>query len=100
MFVDPYVFLFNNITGVPMIDINLIETCAKGFTKDIIESLSNLSTTTQMKHKRDGGITAIIALSALFVSSYSAVSTSSMAKRDNTREENCGSTRKINTINR
>lgn len=102
-FVDPCDALFSNLTGIITVDRGLKQTCSRRFEKDILESLRSLSdignrskrddtphvtasikptqstthqisTTTLIRQKRDGGITAIIALSALYVASYSAYS--------------------------
>lgn len=106
VFIDPCQSLFSNLTGIATVDNALTDTCSNRFQKDIINNIRALqkssnrtkrfephlqqysNNTTQhelIRTKRDGGVTAILALSALYVAGYSAYSNREAAQ--STRRE-------------
>lgn len=80
-FIDPCPFLFNNITGYPYIDDELIITCSARYAKDISDTLRLISKTHNIVRREPVTVT-IIAMSALYVATYSAIKTSNKVNRD------------------
>lgn len=88
-FHSPCMKSFDNMTGVPYVDLGLVNVCEKRFKEDIINPLNEIRNS-HNRPARDGGasVAVILALSAIYVSTHSTVSMSRKVNRDNEAKEN------------